>query len=235
MSDNRNPISNTDSTPDSKKPNDEDIVSESCGKDNSISNTEQTSELRENKDPNISSDIHILQSILEELSKLRVLFNQRLSYDIIKEKAFERLYEELDNIKSNDAFEKRKSHFLDLILLHDRMGSLQDKPELCKEDRCSFKSLKEELIEILSREEIDLIETKGALFDPEYQQAVGTEKVDSAAESGKVVLIVRKGFRYRDRLLRPEEVIVTRYEKINSNTEEAFETDLQTGQKGCES
>lgn len=169
-------------------------------------------------DREIPSDIPDFRRIHEELCQLRVLFSQRISYDGTKEKAFERLYQELAELKRNVAFENSRPLFLDLILLYDRMESLQEDTTISPAARRSLRSLTDELREVLSRQEINAVETTHAVFDPEQQQAVGAEQVDDPRESGKVVRVVRRGFCYRGRLLRAEEVIVARYAKKNGDS-----------------
>ena len=225
MTEEKDMVSKTGYRLDSTKADDGTPVSEGRSKEHMASDSEEFQELKKSGDIESSSDIVTLRSIRQELSQLRELFNKRFSYDRMKETAFERLYEELNEIKRNAAFENMKSLFLDLILLYDRMECLQREAKLDTEGRDSFRSLKEELLEILSRQEIHFIETKNEMFDAEHQQAVGTEKVDRVDESGKVVRTIRRGFRYRDRMLRPEEVIVTCYEKTNSDVGTAFEDD----------
>lgn len=231
MSDEQNSISNTDSRLDPIKATEEVLASMSQNEDHMVLDSDSERQSPKPEDAETPSDVPALRDILKELSQLRVFFSKRFSYDRTKEKAFERLYEEFAELKRNAAFENAKSLFLDLILLYDRMESLQEELELSPEGRGSLRSLRNELLEVLSRQEINFIETKHAMFDPEQQQAVGTEKVHSADESGKVVRVVRRGFRYRERLLRPEEVIVTTYEKKNSNSGATFDPNCRTNQK----
>jgi molecular chaperone GrpE len=50
------------------------------------------------------------------------------------------------------------------------------------------------------------IEAEGKMFDPNLHEAVATEPAPGAAE-GSILRVTRRGFKYRDRLLRPASVV----------------------------
>ena len=74
-----------------------------------------------------------------------------------------------------------------------------------------FKTLSDEVLEILSRREVEIIQTASPKFDPITQRAVGTELAPTEPENNEIARVVRRGFRYRDRVIRAEEVIVKKY------------------------
>jgi molecular chaperone GrpE (heat shock protein) len=156
----------------------------------------------------------ILLSISEELSHLSRTIESRLTYDQTKEEAFDRLYSELDELKKNAAFEQIRPLFMDLILLFDRIENAHY--ELSQSSLPSsvlnlFNSINDELLEILSRREIEPIKNANGSFDPTFQRAIGVEATLAKEENNQIARVLRKGFLYRDRLLRAEEVIVKRY------------------------
>ncbi len=55
---------------------------------------------------------------------------------------------------------------------------------------------------------VEVIDTHGAAFDPNLHEAIGQESSGEAPE-GAVIRQMRKGYRLRDRLLRPAMVIVS--------------------------
>lgn len=172
--------------------------------------------------------INILASLSTEVSSLSKTFDSRLSYDTTKEIAFDRLYAELDELKKNAAFEQIRPLYMDLILLFDRVENTQY--ELNQTSSTSstvinlFNSISEELLEILSRREIEIIKNTTVTFDPVFQKAIGTQPTNFKDENNKVDRIVRKGFLYHDRVLRAEEVIVKRYTDISLDDEELLKT-----------
>jgi len=158
-----------------------------------------------------------LRSLMENICQLRLLFEQRLLYDKSKEEAFGRLYEELTELKRNATFEKNKPLFLDLVFLYDRMEVIEQGLTESEQARDALESLKSELVEVLNRHEVYQIESKPTEFDPKWQNAVQAEKVDCREDGARVIRVLRRGFRYRERLLRSEEVVVGRPD-IKSNS-----------------
>lgn len=144
----------------------------------------------------------------------------RLRYDKAKEDAFEKLYGELEELKRNSAFEQLRPLFIDFILLFDRIENVRN--ELNRADSESnsaadiVKTLSDELVEILYRREIELVRPASDLFDASLQQAIGTEPTADESENNRVARVVRRGFRYRNRVLRPEEVIVKKQNTSNN-------------------
>ena len=64
------------------------------------------------------------------------------------------------------------------------------------------------LISILNKYEVVEIDTLDKPFDPTYHQAVMTEKVDGK-ESNIVIEVLRKGYMYKDKVIRPAMVKVS--------------------------
>lgn len=157
----------------------------------------------------------LTSSVDGRLLHLSELFQSRLAYDKAKEEAFDRLYGELEQLKSNATFEQLKPLYLDLILLFDRIENICQSLQLSGQQDPSalslFRSLNDELIEILYRREIELFQSVSPAFDPSNQRAIGVEPTSVEGETGRVAKVVRRGFRYRSRLIRAEEVIVKKF------------------------
>jgi molecular chaperone GrpE (heat shock protein) len=156
-----------------------------------------------------------------EVTSLQCTVKDRLRYDKAKEEAFDRLYAELDELKKNSAFDQVRPLYLDLILLFDRIENIgidsgRGSPATLTLATL-FKTLSEELLEILSRREVEIIQTASPKFDPITQRAIGTESAATEAENNEVARVVRKGFRFRDRVVRAEEVIVKKYRETVQN------------------
>ena len=159
--------------------------------------------------------IETLTEISAELSALNSTVENRLQYDKLKEEAFERLYAELEELKRDAAFQNVRPLYSDLILFFDRIESTrlelaQSTPEASSLSHL-LETLSDELLEILLRREVEAIQTTLSSFDPTVQRAIGTEPVSIEADNNQVARVVRKGFKYRDRILRAEEVIVKKY------------------------
>jgi molecular chaperone GrpE len=66
-----------------------------------------------------------------------------------------------------------------------------------------------QLRDFLASSGLEEIKTEGAEFDPNVMEAVGHEPDDQVAENG-VLRQTRRGYKLRDRLLRPASVIVSK-------------------------
>lgn len=154
--------------------------------------------------------------LCQKITEIHDSLVNRIKYDAVKERAFERLYGELDELKKNKAFEDYRALFVDLLLLYDRV-------QLFKKDYSDsgfdvLDSIQEELIEILLRRDIEMIQTEEGCFDPRFQRIVKTQEVSTSDLDGKVIQILRDGFVSKFGILRPQEVIVGRYISATNDT-----------------
>jgi molecular chaperone GrpE (heat shock protein) len=154
-----------------------------------------------------------VEALANQVSGIEHAVQERLRYDKTKEEAFERLYGELDQVKRNTAFEAIRPLYMDLILLYDRIDNARrDLRERSGADVSQFLgSIAEELLEVLYRREVEVMDGSPTLFDPTLQRAIGSEPTPVEAEHNQVCRIVRRGFRHGGRVLRPEEVVVKRH------------------------
>lgn len=199
-----------------------------CDKEPEVLNTQgQPSAEQVDETPSSSPDERIsrqmlaaIESLATEFSDLNRTIESRLSYDKVKEEAFERLYAELEDLKKNSAFEQNRPLYMDLILLFDRIENIcQDidgSTSTPSPQKDVLKTLSDELLEILYRREIELINTTSSMLDPSVQQAIGTQPTFSEVENNQIARVVRRGFRYRERIIRAEEVIIKKYSLENS-------------------
>lgn len=152
-----------------------------------------------------------LKNTTSSLNELRKSFEERLSYDATKEKSFDALYAELEKHKKNATLDALRPLYIDIILLFDRIDSVRKEiPEFLSKK--SFyedflKTLSEEILEILYRQGIEMTESP-LTFDPKFQRAIGIKIVLDPKEDNKIDRVIRRGFKYRNICLRPEEVIV---------------------------
>ncbi len=147
--------------------------------------------------------------VFDALVDFRGILETRLVRDKAKDEAFERLYEELDSLKRNKAFEEYRPLLMDLILLYDRFQSAREAATPATNE--VLDSLQEELKEVLTRRDIEAIVRMDDAFDPAFQRAVCVESVESTELDGKVIRVLREGFTCRGLVFRPQEVVVGRY------------------------
>ncbi len=159
--------------------------------------------------------LSFLSQLQSNFNSLVRLFESRLKNDKTKEAAFERLYQEMDELKQDRELNQLRPLYIDLILLIDRMNNIYKEkvnngsasPEITN----LLESLSHELIEILYRRSVELIVCPSPIFDPSKQQVIGVVQTSNPQEDNYVVEVVRHGFKYKDVLLRPEEVVIKKY------------------------
>lgn len=82
--------------------------------------------------------------------------------------------------------------------------------------------VKRKLEAILETEGVEAVETEGALFDPNYHEAVTHEEMDGYGE-GEIIGEVQKGYVLGDRVLRPALVRVAKASSASAEQEEKAE------------
>jgi molecular chaperone GrpE len=65
-----------------------------------------------------------------------------------------------------------------------------------------------ELGAVLERSGVEAYDPKGEKFDPQWHEALSTQPVDGS-ESGLVVEVLQKGYRFGDQVIRPARVVVS--------------------------
>lgn len=151
-----------------------------------------------------------------EIAELRKLFADKLTNDQVREKAFDQLYEELKQYKDDFQFQSEKPLLLDLLLFYDSLNWFQE--TLVKGDMSpdtvadSFQYLIDEFVEILYRRDVTPMESQ-EVFDRKIHKAVRIDEVDENELDWKISQILKRGFVRGDKLLRAEDVVVTRSRK----------------------
>lgn len=159
--------------------------------------------------------LSFLSSLQSNFTSLVRLVEKRLTYDKTKEQAFERLYEEMDQMKQDQELTNLRPLYIDLILLHDRMEMIYkdgaENGSLSPEVADLLKSLNGELMEILYRRGVEPIFLESITFDPRYQEVVQVIPTEIREEDNEIAAVVRNGFRYKDVILRPAKVIIKKH------------------------
>lgn len=157
-----------------------------------------------------------LSNLQSNFSSLVHLFERRLSYDKTKEVAFDRLYQEMEELKQEQTLNDLRPLYIDLILLIDRMEQiefdLEENGMHTPEIESILNTLKHEVLEILYRRGVEQIEHTPQYFDPKYQKVVDCEPTLNPDEDNLVVGIRRDGYKFNDLVLRPEEVVIRKYQ-----------------------
>ena len=153
------------------------------------------------------------------LQEIKETLQNRFEYDAVKEKAFDKLYDEMKRQReASDTVDRAIKPLLsDLVLLYDNMKGFET--ELTEGQLAAagdvvrrFKFLFDDLVEILYRQEVTLSEPdESGKFNSKVHKAVKTESTEIKEDDFKIVATLRNGFVWRDRVLRPQEVVIKRY------------------------
>lgn len=157
-------------------------------------------------------------SILDKLDQLNLLFQEKIQEDETKAVLFDRLYSQLTAYRDDFVFKHVIQRVLkDLLRLFDTLEDTLDETTLANMQRegliSRLRSFRVQMLKTLERQEVELIEHNDSMwFDEATQEAVEVQSVPSPEDDQKVLKVYRQGFKYRDSILRSQQVIVGRYE-----------------------
>ena len=150
----------------------------------------------------------------EQLASIR-------STESVNQKLFDSLHAELLKYRDNFLHESLQKPFIhDLVYLYDHLNGLCDQlattaQEKGKRSRVSqwrdnLENAIHSLVEILHRFDVKEIEPRERV-DRAYHRVISYEPAEFAEEDGCIVMRVKRGFVWRGKLIRPEEVIAKRF------------------------
>lgn len=165
---------------------------EVVNQDETQSNDEMTNEA--------PSELELLQKQLDEETNRHLRL--RADYENFKRRA------QLDR----ESAEKYKSqgilsNLLPVLDNFERAMQVETVSEESQSLRKGLEMVYKTLVEATEREGLQVIDAEGVSFDPNLHQAVMTESDDSK-ESGIVLQELQKGYKYKERVLRPSMVKV---------------------------
>jgi molecular chaperone GrpE (heat shock protein) len=140
----------------------------------------------------------------------------------VNQRLFDSLHEEMIKYRDNFLHESLQKPFIrDLVILFDDLSGilaqLQTAVEANEGKRSPFAQWRDNLenaihslTEILHRMEVSEIEPK-EMVDRTLHKVISFEPADFAEEDGQIIMRVKRGFLWRDQVLRPEEVVAKRF------------------------
>ncbi|EHJ06842.1 nucleotide exchange factor GrpE [Staphylococcus simiae] len=183
----------------------------SNSEDESVDETEQTNNI--NNDNNESSQDDISEDIDPKDQKIEEL--QQLADD--NEEKYLRLYAEFENYKrriqketeTNKKYQAQSvlTDILPAIDNIERALQIEGDDETFKSLQKGVQMVHESLINALKDNGLEVIASEGESFDPNVHQAVMQDD-NPDLESGVVTQELQKGYRLKDRVLRPSMVKV---------------------------
>jgi molecular chaperone GrpE (heat shock protein) len=140
----------------------------------------------------------------------------------VNQRLFDSLHEELIKYRDNFVHESLQKPFIrDLLILFDDLSALSSQLQTATEGsetkrnksgqwHENLENAIHSLTEILHRMEVNEIEPR-EMVDRAYHRVVSNEPADYAEDDGRIVMRVKRGFLWRDQVLRPEEVVAKRF------------------------
>jgi molecular chaperone GrpE (heat shock protein) len=155
------------------------------------------------------------QKIQEQLEAIR-------GSESVSQQLFDSLHAELLKYRDNFLHESLQKPFIhDLVLLYDDLNSLAEQLRGAAAEKngkrghlaqwCdNLENAIHSLVEILHRFGVREIEPKERV-DRSFHRVVSYEPADFPEEDGRIVMRLRRGFFWRGKLIRPEEVIAKQF------------------------
>jgi molecular chaperone GrpE len=84
-----------------------------------------------------------------------------------------------------------------------------------------------QLQEFLASCGVETIDAAGEHFDPKLHEAIAQEE-NSEVEDGVVIRQLRKGYRLKDRLIRPANVVVSKGAQLGEDSEDSAKAGAST-------
>lgn len=140
----------------------------------------------------------------------------------VNQRLFDSLHDEMIRYRDNFLHESLQKPFIrDLVILFDDLSGIlsqlqsaveanEGKRSPLKQWRDNLENAIHSLTEILHRMEVSEIEPKDVV-DRALHKVISFEPADFAEEDGQIVMRVKRGFLWRDKVLRPEEVVAKRF------------------------
>ena len=180
-------------------------------------NLEEVEETVENTETTETEEEVVEEKTTEELLQEKV---DKLEEELKQsEDKYLRLYAEFENFKrrknkeieTNNVYKSQKviTEILPSLDNLERALQVESDNEKIKSLLKGVEMVYEGLLNVLKSEGVELIETENSQFDPNYHHAVMQDE-DSEKESGAILDTFQKGYKLKDRVIRPAMV------KVNS-------------------
>jgi molecular chaperone GrpE (heat shock protein) len=142
--------------------------------------------------------------------------------ETVNQRLFDSLHDEMIKYRDNFLHESLQKPFIrDLVTLFDDLSAILTQVQTAVDAgdgkrgalgqwRDNLENAIHSLTEILHRMEVSEIEPK-EVVDRALHRVINFEPADFAEEDGQIIMRVKRGFLWRDQVLRPEEVVAKRF------------------------
>jgi len=170
------------------------------------------------------SDSHKNADVLNELNQIRGHLEQFIREDSSTKRAFDTLYQELHQYKSDFLFQFEKGILIDLLSFYDSLIWYQNMLETESADpKESFSYLIDEFFEVLRRR--DVLPTPASdILDRKRHHVLQLEETHDIKKDKHVAHIIKRGFLRGERVLREEEIVLYRYKEPPQEDDQSTES-----------
>lgn len=149
------------------------------------------------------------------IEPLLVAFDRKLAYDASKQLQIDRLHEELQQHRSDQAARTARPLVQGIVRLHDNIGklisALREKPaEELSPDRffAVLAGLEDDVEVLLEHNGVSAYRDPGGSFEPRRQRALRQVATDDSRLAGAVAQSIRPGFQKGSEILEKERVAI---------------------------
>lgn len=166
----------------------------------------------------------------EELGQILAILDGQKRVESANQKLFDALHQELKGYKELFLFEAlQKPIIRDMLALFDDLSAIERQGKRFRKSHEASPASAEELneflgnllmnlenlrvlfMEVFDRLEVSQLQTEKGKIDKRLQKAISIERTTVQEEDSLVVRKVRPGFEWRERVIRPEDVVIKRY------------------------
>ncbi|MGB8169553.1 MAG: nucleotide exchange factor GrpE [Chthoniobacteraceae bacterium] len=192
--------------------------------------TGENAQILQRLDRSNSATTEAQKSLPQLIAGLESLLDQKNG---VSQRMFDALHEELKDYKDGFLLESiLKPIIRDLVSLYDDLTTIHRQMEECVAASSGAGSMLldrlqrmetnlahhcEFVVEILARLEVTVMPISSGRLDKQAQRAVAVELVDDPELDMMVVRTVKRGFMWKARILRPEEVVVNKCKQAASS------------------
>lgn len=154
-----------------------------------------------------------LQAIGTKLEALHQDFETKLKYDAAKDRQLDALHKELQAHREDLYFKILRPVLMDLIAMYDDLHSIArhedgrnpaDVSEGETRMRRNLASFVDTIEEILERYGVSAYSEEGDTVSPQRQRSIKQVEISDPGQDRRIAERLRVGFRYGDKVLRPE-------------------------------
>lgn len=142
----------------------------------------------------------LLNKTYDKVVALKDLFLRRLMDDKVKMASLAQLKDQNEQLQKQLDDKALYGFIKEILLICDRIDAQTEIDSLTE-------SVEYEILDLLARREIYRME-QSTIFDPRYHNAVGTVVATEEYPEKSVVRVVRNGYLIKDKVFRPEDVVV---------------------------